>query len=625
MPPNYSQMEAWAAQQGLGDEYTKKLASLMGVQAPQPQPQREVIDLDQWQSAQNARTIDLDAPPVIDLDAPAPREVIDMDAWQQSQNARAIDLDAPPVIDLDAPRQPTSVSFDRKPTSFSRERPVIDLDAPQSGGRQPTSISTGISQQDIDRAQLEEVQGMSHPTQQQQAPLDLRGGGGGGVSASSLKQLEALGGMAAGTQQDVDKAFKDYGEAEANQMAPIAAANQNVSDVYGDVGAVKGYEAQVIQQRQKQFESKFKEVNVATKQAQDKLMGMDPLDPNRAWKQADVGGKLAIALSYIGAAFAMNYGNDPHAAQRTTEAIFGRDLEKQKLEYEKQRENVDVSKNQYAALMAQYKDETAAQAAYFEPIYESLANKISQHVASGKAGQASAQMDAIGKQFALKATEMKDLRTQSALQQAKIAAVRGASAGGSSAGEAAVLLDDKEQTKLQNELVRTSEGSFLLSSAGDEQIKEARKVTSVANNFITDANAALSLANSVGSAAEGLGPGWLNQARFVKLKGALTALGIQYGKTNEMGAYDAGLQEAVNKILGNPNSSITDVRNLIAQSIERSRSKTRVYISQNKNFRHANIVPYKKKGYLGVTQEGIVPGAYVTSQDPNLPTPVEKP
>ena len=468
---------------------------------------------------------------------------------------------------------------------------------------------------------------MSPPAQQPQEVLDLRGGGGGGggVSAASLKQLEKLGGMAAGTQQDVDEAFKNYGEAEANQMAPIVAANQNVSDVYGDVGAVKGYEAQVIQQRQKQFESKFKEVNVATKQAQDKLMGMDPLDPNRAWKQADVGGKLAIALSYIGAAFAMNYGNDPHAAQRTTEAIFGRDLEKQKLEYEKQRENVDVSKNQYAALMAQYKDETAAQAAYFEPIYESLANKISQHVASGKAGQASAQMDAIGKQFALKATEMKDLRTQSALQQAKIAAVRGASAGGSSAGEAAVLLDDKEQTKLQNELVRTSEGSFLLSSAGDEQIKEARKVTSVANNFITDANAALSLANSVGSAAEGLGPGWLNQARFVKLKGALTALGIQYGKTNEMGAYDAGLQEAVNKILGNPNSSITDVRNLIAQSIERSRSKTRVYISQNKNFRHANIVPYKKKGYLGVTQEGIVPGAYVTSQDPNLPTPVEKP
>mgnify|MGYP003552984244 CR=1 FL=1 len=612
MQPKYSQaaFDAFATQQGLDEEYRQKLAALMGVQQP--------------------------AAPIAS----------DAGAMVGGMDPNAINPYAPQPMDMYAQTPPQ----DAQPNGFSdvaSDTPAIGFWPQQATAPDPRPFSEIVKEDQAKNAPPPEAQPAPEPAGPPLPPireatgigtdnsgtvgikggyLDLRGGGGGGgVSAGSLKQLEALGGMAAGTQQSVDEAFKNYGEAEANQMAPIAAANQNVSDVYGDVGAVKGYEAQVIQQRQKQFESKFKEVNEVTKKEQDKLMGMDPLDPQRAWKQANVGGKLAIALSYVGAAIAMNFGNDPHAAQRTTEAIFGKDLEKQKLEYEKQRENVDVSKNQYAALMAQYKDETAAQAAYFEPIYESLANKISQHVASGKAGQASAQMDTIGKQFALKASEMKDLRTQSALQQAKIAAVRGASAGGSSAGEAAVLLDDKEQTKLQNELVRTSEGSFLLSSSGDEQIKEARKITSVANNFITDANAALSLANSVGSAAEGLGPGWLNQARFVKLKGALTALGIQYGKTNEMGAYDAGLQQAVERILGNPNSSITDVRNLIAQAIERSRSKTRVYISQNKNFRHANIVPYKKKGYLGVTQEGIVPGAYVTSQDPNLPTPVEKP
>lgn len=611
MQPKYSQaaFDAFATQQGLDEEYRQKLAALMGVQQPAPM-------------------------------------AADAGAMVGGMDPNAINPYAPQPTDMYAQTPPQ----DAQPNGFSdvaSDTPAIGFWPQQATAPDPRPFSEIVKEDQAKNAPPPEAQPAPEPAGPPLPPLreatgigtnnsgtvgikggylDLRGGGGGGVSANSLKQLEALGGMAAGTQQSVDEAFKNYGEAEANQMAPIAEANQNVSDVYGDVGAVKGYEAQVIQQRQKQFESKFKEVNEVTKKEQDKLMGMDPLDPQRAWKQANVGGKLAIALSYVGAAIAMNFGNDPHAAQRTTEAIFGKDLEKQKLEYEKQRENVDVSKNQYAALMAQYKDETAAQAAYFEPIYESLANKISQHVASGKAGQASAQMDTIGKQFALKATEMKDLRTQAAFQQAKIAAVRGASAGGSAAGEAAILLDDKEQARLANQLVKTSEGTFLISSGGDEQVKEARKVANVANNFITDANAALALTDSGKmNALEGLGPGWAQQARFVKLAGALTALGIQYGKTNEMGAYDAGLQDAVKQILGNPNSSITDVRNLITQAIERSRSKTRVYIRDNNNMKKALLVPYKRKGYLGVTQEGIIPGGYVNARDPNLPTPVEKP
>lgn len=618
MQPKYSQaaFDAFATQQGLDEEYRQKLAALMGVQPP-PAPMAA-------DAGAMVGGMDPYAPPPMDMYAQtppanytpaagfsevvsdAPQGLIERAPEPPRADAALWKTDPKAYIEQENARRAAST---QEPNLFERAGAAIKglRNTPENYKPAPPKEAGGAAegpssdQQALDEAKkLEASTGKTGGSRQ---VLDLRGGSGSGISASSLKQLEKLGGMAAGTQQGVEDAFKNYGEAEANQMAPIAAANQNVSDVYGDISAVKKYEAQVLQQRQKQFESKFKEVNDATKQEQDKLMGMDPLDPNRAWKQADIGGKLGIALSYIGAAFAMNYGNDPNAAQRTTEAIFGRDLEKQKMEYEKQRGNVDIRKNQYAALMAQYKDETAAQAAYFEPIYESLANKISQHVASGKAGQASAQMDTIGKQFALKAAEMKDLRTQSALQQAQAHVMRSGPSMG--AGDNAILLDKKAQDEMRKQLINTPYGAFLFPS--DAAGAEAQKQAQIKANMSQSLNEAIALAKNTTMMNMAV-PDRVKSKEYITLIGKLKALGMAYGHEKGAGAYDKGLADAVEKIIGNPSMGMDNMIALLSDNQSRLVNEFKQLTVGNPNVRQAKLVDVVTKGNAGQPTTAIVPG-----------------
>lgn len=563
MQPKYSQaaFDAFATQQGLDEEYRQKLAMLMGVQPvskQRPNPyglyapgnespmlasntaEREVIDLDQWQSAQNARAIDLDAPPVIDLDAQAPREVIDMDAWQRSQDARVIDLDAPPVIDLDAPRQPVSVSFDRKPTSFSRERPVIDLDAPQSGVRKPISISTGISELDKARAAAAGV-----VDQNAIPPLEKwRGGTTSGAATSGM--LKGLVGNAQEAQRGLKSAYKGVEEAQVASFDPAIKSNAAMAQNQRDIGAVQNYEARLMEQRVQEFNAKKAEIDSSIKREQDRLMGMDPLDPKRAWNQASFGGKIALAIGAMLSGFA-----GPEVLKQYNEQIFGKDFEAQKLAYEKQKGNVDMQTNRYAMLMNQLKDDAAVRAAYFAPIYKALESKAGEIAATGGSEQARANARNAQEHFRLEGAKAETVAAQGTLTAAMKAA--GSAAGAVATGEGSkqnpYVLNEKmkaDQERISKKLVKTTRGIFEAPNETnrgqyEEQLNGAFKLTDAVEN-------ARALAEKT-SAFEGVG-NKLTTDDYAALKSAVSLITGAYAKSEALGALDKNLQELMASITG---------------------------------------------------------------------------
>jgi hypothetical protein len=213
-------------------------------------------------------------------------------------------------------------------------------------------------------------------------------------------------------------------------------------------------------------------------------------------------------------------------------------------------------------------------------------------------------MDTIGKQFALKAAEMKDLRTQSALQQAQASVLQaGAQTGG--VGDNAILLDKKAQDEFRKQLINTPYGAFLF--PGDTEGNKARDQAQIKANMSQSLNEAIALAKNTTMANMAV-PDRIKSKEYITLIGKLKALGMSYGHKEGAGAYDKGLAEAVEKIIGNPAMGMDNMIALLSDNQGRLVNEFKQLTVGNPNVRQAKLVDVVTRGNAGQPTTAIVPG-----------------
>jgi len=583
MQPKYSQaaFDAFATQQGLDEEYRQKLAALMGVQqppmaadagamvggmdpyAPPPMDMYAQTPPANYTPAAGFSEVVSDAPQGLIERAPEPPRA-DAALWKTDPKA---------YIEQENARRAAST---QEPNLLERAGAAIKglRNTPENYKPAPPKEGGGVAEEpSIDPALAESAAlSASTPKANDHPGLEFYrpGAGGGGISSGMRMNLEGLQNEMAQANDNVRKSYMGVGDAQAATLDPAVIANQNIAVL--DMERADRLQEQADRQEayNKAFEQKAKEIDRFTKEQQDKLMGMDPLDPKRAWTQADFGGKLAILGSYIGAAFAMNYGNDPRAAERATEAIFGKDLEKQKMEYEKQRGNVDIGKNRYAALMSQYNDDQAATAAYYQPIYKALDAKIDAEIAKSKGGEAAANQQVIKAQIGQKLATIDATTTQGKLGAAQAMAMRAMSGPGGVQQNAPIPITkevEMEQAALEKKLVKSPAGVFKF-NGNEELAKKYNEELMGSSRMISGIDAALAAArntNALGGAA-----GFYKSQAWKSLDSNIAQLVAEYGKSKGLGALDKGTVDLFKQIVGDPSRNVADVAKLLADFRARS-------------------------------------------------------
>lgn len=565
MQPKYSQMDAWATQQGLDEEYRQKLATLMGVQQPAAPM---AADAGAMVGGMDPNAINPYAPQPMDMYAQTPPQfaanpdVSDATSvWSPSnimkQAGELITGSSTPTgipeIDLLTGAHP----------SMQRQRAQVD--AMKSGNSETVqgvgdnfvpNVAQPVPAQPVGASatagakvsELDKARAAAAGVVDQNAipPLEKwKGGAASGAAASGM--LKGLVGNVQEAQKGLKGAYKNVENAEVAAMQPAINTNAGMAQNQRDIGALQNYEARLMEQRVQEFNAKKAEIDSSIKREQDRLTGMDPLDPKRAWNQASFGGKIGLAIGAMLSGFA-----GPEVLKQYTEQIFGKDFEAQKLAFEKQKGNVDMQTNRYAMLMNQLKDDAAVRAAYFAPIYKSLESKAGEIAAAGGSEQARANAAKVGAHFQLEGAKADTVSAQGMMSAAMKSVGSGMAAPSTGEGskQNPYVLNEKmklDQERISKRLVKTTRGIFEAPNETnraqfEEQLNGAFKLTDAVEN-------ARSLAEKT-SALEGAGT-TLTTDDYAALKSAVALITGAYAKSEALGALDKNLQELMESITGN--------------------------------------------------------------------------
>lgn len=587
-------MEAWATQQGLDEEYRQKLATLMGVQQPAAPM---AADAGAMVGGMDPNAINPYAPQPMDMYAQTPPQfaanpdVSDATSvWSPSnimkQAGELITGSSTPTgipeIDLLTGAHP----------SMQRQRAQVD--AMKSGNSetvqgvgdnfvpnvaqpvpaQPVgaSATAGAKVSELDKARA----AAAGVVDQNAIPALEKWKGGAASGAAASGMLKGLVGNVQEAQKGLKDAYKNVETAEVAAMQPAIGTNAAMAQNQKDIGALQNYEARLMEQRVQEFNAKKAEIDSSIKREQDRLMGMDPLDPKRAWNQASFGGKIGLAIGAMLSGFA-----GPEVLKQYTEQIFGKDFEAQKLAFEKQKGNVDMQTNRYAMLMNQLKDDAAVRAAYFAPIYKSLESKAGEIAAAGGSEQARANAAKVGAHFQLEGEKANTVTAQGMMTAAmkSVGSAMAAPAAGEGSKQKPYVLNEKmklDQERISKKLVKTTLGIF--EAPNEANRKQFEDTLNGGSKLIDAIEFARTLAQNT-AGYEGVGKK-LSTEDYARFDAAIKSITGAYSKGQGLGSLDRNLQELVASITGDT-FNIGRARVLLNDMGNTTRRNVSSYVKEN--------------------------------------------